>query len=100
MLVHFFLQSLVLFAVLAIVRWNVAWAYMPLLPVALVALLLVTGALGILLSAINVYLRDTRTSSSSRCSRGSGSRRSCIRSRPSTQEDDGTWYSICAMSGC
>ena len=50
MLVHFFLQSLVLFAVLAIVRWDVAWAYIPLLPLALVALLLLTGALGILLS--------------------------------------------------
>jgi ABC-2 type transport system permease protein len=60
MLVHFFLQSMVLFVVLAIARWHVAWAYVPLLPVALVALLLVTGALGILLSAINVYLRDTQ----------------------------------------
>lgn len=60
MLVHFFLQSLVLFAVLALVRWDVAWAYMPLLPVALIALLLVTASLGILLSALNVYLRDTQ----------------------------------------
>ena len=34
-------------------------AYIPLLPVALVVLLLLTSALGILLSAINVYLRDT-----------------------------------------
>ena len=60
MLVHFFLQSLVLFAVLAIVQWQVAWSYMPLLPFALVALLLVTASLGILLSALNVYLRDTQ----------------------------------------
>jgi ABC-2 type transport system permease protein len=60
MLVHFFLQSLVLFAVLALIRWDVAWAYVPLLPVALLALLLLTGALGILLSATNVYLRDTQ----------------------------------------
>ena len=60
MLVHFFLQSLVLFAVLAIVRWDVAWSYVPLMPVALIALLLLTGALGILLSAVNVYLRDTQ----------------------------------------
>ena len=73
MLVHFFLQSLVLFAVLAIVRWDVAWAYIPLLPVALVALLLLTGALGILLSARSTCTCATRsTSSSSRCSRGSG----------------------------
>ena len=42
------------------VQWHVAWSYIPLLPVALIALLLVTGALGILLSAINVYLRDTQ----------------------------------------
>ena len=60
MVVHFFLQSLVLFAVMAIIRWDVAWAYIPLLPLALVALLLLTGALGILLSATNVYLRDTQ----------------------------------------
>jgi ABC-2 type transport system permease protein len=59
MLVHFFLQSMVLFTVLAIVRWHVAWAYIPLLPLALVVLLLLTSALGILLSAVNVYLRDT-----------------------------------------
>jgi ABC-2 type transport system permease protein len=59
-LVHFFLQSLVLFAVLALVQWSVAWAYIPLLPVALIALLVLTGALGILLSATNVYLRDTQ----------------------------------------
>jgi ABC-2 type transport system permease protein len=59
-LVHFFLQTLVLFSVLLVVRWHVAWAYMPLLPLALVVLLLVTGSLGILLSAMNVYLRDTQ----------------------------------------
>ena len=59
-LVHFFLQTLVLFVVLAIVRWPVAWAYMPLLPFALIALLLVTASLGILLAATNVYLRDTQ----------------------------------------
>jgi ABC-2 type transport system permease protein len=59
-LVHFFLQSIVLFVVIAIVRWDVAWEYLPLVPVALVALLLVTSSLGILLSAINVYLRDTQ----------------------------------------
>jgi ABC-2 type transport system permease protein len=60
MLVHFFLQSLVLFAVLALVQWHVAWAYIPTLPLALLALMLLTGAIGILLSATNVYLRDTQ----------------------------------------
>jgi ABC-2 type transport system permease protein len=58
--VHFFLQSLVLFAVIAVFRWHVAWAYVAMLPLALIALLLLTGALGILLSAMNVYLRDTQ----------------------------------------
>jgi ABC-2 type transport system permease protein len=60
MLVHFFLQSMVLFAVIAILWRPVAWEYVALLPLALVALLLLTGALGILLSATNVYLRDTQ----------------------------------------
>jgi ABC-2 type transport system permease protein len=50
---------MVLFTVLAVVRWDVAWAYVPLLPLALLVLLLLTSALGILLSAVNVYLRDT-----------------------------------------
>lgn len=59
-LVHFFLQGSVLVVVLVIVRWSVAWTYLPLVPVALVALLLITAALGILLSALNVYLRDTQ----------------------------------------
>jgi ABC-2 type transport system permease protein len=60
MLVHFFLQSMVLFAVIAILWRPVAWEYVALLPLALVALLLLCGALGILLSATNVYLRDTQ----------------------------------------
>src|SRR4029078_12716037 len=58
--VHFFLQSMVLFAVIAILWRPVAWEYVALLPLALVALLLLTRALGILLSATNVYLRDTQ----------------------------------------
>src|SRR6476620_815143 len=45
MLVHFFLQSSVLFVVLAIVRWDVAWAYIPLIPLAMIVLLLLTSAL-------------------------------------------------------
>jgi ABC-2 type transport system permease protein len=60
MVVHFFLQSLVLFTVMACIQWHVAWAYIPLIPLALLSLLLLTGALGILLSATNVYLRDTQ----------------------------------------
>jgi ABC-type polysaccharide/polyol phosphate export permease len=59
-LVHFFLQGLVLATVLLVTRWDVALAYLPLIPLALVALLVLTAGLGILLSAINVYLRDTQ----------------------------------------
>lgn len=58
-LVHFFLQSIVLVMALAIFRYGVAWSYLPLLPVALFALLFFVAALGILLGSINVYLRDT-----------------------------------------
>src|SRR5262249_48347138 len=60
MLVHFFLQSLVLFTVILILFRPVDWAFMPLLPLALLALLVLVSALGILLSAVNVYLRDTQ----------------------------------------
>ena len=59
-LIQFFLQSVVLFTVLGLIRWHVAWSYVPLIPLALVALLLITASLGILLSAVNVYLRDTQ----------------------------------------
>ena len=58
-LINFFLQSAVLIVVLAVVRWSVAWQFMTLLPFALIAVLLIGCALGILLSAVNVYLRDT-----------------------------------------
>ena len=59
-LIQFLLQSLVLFAVLGLVRWHVAWSYVALIPIALLALLFITASLGILLSAINVHLRDTQ----------------------------------------
>jgi ABC-2 type transport system permease protein len=58
-LVHFFLQSIVLVLALAVFRYGVAWSYVPLLPVALFALLFFVAALGILLGSVNVYLRDT-----------------------------------------
>ncbi|HEX5585699.1 MAG TPA: ABC transporter permease [Acidimicrobiia bacterium] len=57
-LVHFFLQSVVLVGALLVFRWDVAVAYLPLLPVALVALLMFTAALGTLTAAMNVRLRD------------------------------------------
>jgi ABC-2 type transport system permease protein len=58
-LVHFFLQAIVLVLALVVFQYNVAWSYLPLLPVALFALLFFVAALGILLGSINVYLRDT-----------------------------------------
>jgi ABC-type polysaccharide/polyol phosphate export permease len=58
-LVHFFLQSIVLVLALGIFQYEVAWSYLPLLPVALFALLFFVAALGVLLGSINVYLRDT-----------------------------------------
>src|SRR5215510_1624868 len=57
-LVHFFLQAIVLFGALVIFRYDVAFSYLPLLPVALLALLMFTGALGTLTAALNVKLRD------------------------------------------
>jgi ABC-2 type transport system permease protein len=57
-LVHFFLQLIVLVAFLGIFRRGPAIEYLPLLIPALIALLLLAGAFGVLLSAINVHLRD------------------------------------------
>jgi len=58
-LVHFFLQAIVLFGALAIFQYSVAFEYFPLLPIALVALIIFSAALGVLLAATNVQLRDT-----------------------------------------
>jgi ABC-type polysaccharide/polyol phosphate export permease len=59
-LVHFFLQAAVLLVFMAIVQHPVAWAYFPLMFVALGVILLFTSAVALLLSAVNVYLRDTQ----------------------------------------
>jgi len=59
-LVHFFLQSIVLVLALLIFRYPVSGKFMVLVPVALVVLLMLTTALGVLLAAVNVYLRDTQ----------------------------------------
>jgi ABC-2 type transport system permease protein len=58
-LLHFFLQAIVLFGALVIIQYHVDVAYLPLLPVALFAMLLFSAALGVLLAAMNVKLRDT-----------------------------------------
>ena len=58
-LTHFFLQSIVLLLALVIFRYHVALSYLPLLPVALFALLLFVASAAVFLSALNVRLRDT-----------------------------------------
>jgi len=59
-LVHFFLQSLVLFGALLVFTRAPDASFLPALLLAMVVLLVLTSALGIALSAINVYLRDTQ----------------------------------------
>jgi ABC-2 type transport system permease protein len=59
-LIHFFFQLSVLAAALIIFRLPPAWEYLPVLVLALAVLLILSAALGILLSAVNVYLRDTQ----------------------------------------
>jgi ABC-2 type transport system permease protein len=58
-LVHFFLQLIVLFAALLVFRYQPGWGFLWLLVPALITLLVFTAALGIALSAVNVYMRDT-----------------------------------------
>ncbi len=59
-IVHFLLQLIVLALALLAFQHSPAWSYLPLVLPALVVLLLWTAALGLALSAINVYLRDTQ----------------------------------------
>jgi ABC-2 type transport system permease protein len=57
-LVHFFLQLLVLLAALAALRHPVGWAELPLVPLALVDLIVMAAGFALLFSVANVYLRD------------------------------------------
>src|SRR5690348_14151933 len=59
-LVHFFLQGAVLLVFIVVVQHAVALEYFPLLIPTLAAILVFTAAVGILLSSVNVYLRDTQ----------------------------------------
>jgi ABC-2 type transport system permease protein len=59
-LVLFFIQVVVLILALLIFGVHPAFTYLALLPLALVGLLIFTGAISIFLSAVNVYLRDTQ----------------------------------------
>jgi ABC-2 type transport system permease protein len=58
-LVHFFLQLIVLFLALLVFRYQPGWGYLWLVIPALITLLVLVAALGIALSAVNVYMRDT-----------------------------------------
>lgn len=57
-IVHYLLQTLVLVVMLVAFQHNVDWSLIWLLPIALFTLLVFVSALGILLSAVNVYARD------------------------------------------
>jgi ABC-2 type transport system permease protein len=58
--VFFFFQSLVMVLFLVIFHQAPAWNFLPLLVLALVAAMVLASGLAILLSSINVYLRDTQ----------------------------------------
>jgi ABC-2 type transport system permease protein len=59
-LVHFCLQSVVLFVALIAFRHAPEWTYLPLLLMGIVAVVLLAAGLGIWLSGVNVKLRDTQ----------------------------------------
>lgn len=59
-LMHFAFQATVLLAALVVFGRVPDWPLLPLVPVAMVVLLLIAAAIGILLSACNVYLRDVQ----------------------------------------
>ncbi len=59
-LVMFVLQLVVLVAALLIFGHTPDFTYVAVLPLALVALIVFTGAISVFLSAVNVYLRDTQ----------------------------------------
>lgn len=59
-LVFFFFQIIVLVVALAVFRFVPVWNYLWLIIPAMVALLILAAALGVFLSAVNVYLRDVQ----------------------------------------
>jgi ABC-2 type transport system permease protein len=58
--VFFFFQAIVMVIFLIVFHSAPAWNYLPLLPLALLAAVVLASGLAILLSAVNVYLRDTQ----------------------------------------
>jgi ABC-2 type transport system permease protein len=58
--IFFCFQGIVLIAFFAGFRYAPDWSYLPLIPLALVAIIVFTSAFAIFLSAVNVYMRDTQ----------------------------------------
>jgi ABC-2 type transport system permease protein len=59
-LVNFFIQLGVFALVIAVTRHNVDWAYLWLLPIAIVTIVVFVAAVSLLLATANVYARDTQ----------------------------------------
>jgi ABC-2 type transport system permease protein len=59
-LMHFAFQATVLLSALLLFQRAPDWELLPLVPFAMVVLLLVAAGLGVLLAALNVYLRDVQ----------------------------------------
>lgn len=59
-LVHFLLQFSAFFMLLIVLRHEISWSYVWLLPLAVVSLSLLLAALSLLLGVANVYARDTQ----------------------------------------
>jgi ABC-2 type transport system permease protein len=59
-LIFFFMQAIVLVLFMVVTRHAPDWSLLWLLPIALVAISVFAATLGIVLSAVNVYLRDTK----------------------------------------
>lgn len=59
-LIYFVMQLIVMAVAMASIQHAPAWGYVWLIPLSVIGLSLVGGALGIALSAINVYLRDMK----------------------------------------
>ncbi len=58
--VFFFFQAIVMVLFLIVLHHSPDWSYLPVLLLALVTGIVLAGAIAVLLSAINVYLRDTQ----------------------------------------
>ena len=58
--VFFFFQACVMVLFLLVLHWAPAWSVLYLVVVALIPTLVLACALGILLAAVNVYMRDTQ----------------------------------------